>query len=186
MRMSTIPSYTPPLFPQRPRALEPLAAPKPAGGVTATNSASATPDAGSPVEDAAGGGRETTSSTLGPAALNDRIVGLLAQQVAGGSLTSAQADTLKTALGAVETGGSRHRPSGPPPGPPPQADTDDATTGTLETAASPSSSAPSAGDLLASFVKQLQSAQDRTSTYRADGARSSGQTASALLLNFKA
>lgn len=44
----------------------------------------------------------------------------------------------------------------------------------------------SASDLLASFMKQLQSAQSQTSGYRANATAGGSRLVSALLLNFEA
>lgn len=139
----------------------------------------------------AGDGSATDTGHLEPGSLGDRIDDLLAQQVGTGTLTQAQADTLKSAFGSLdaETGGvdTRQRPSGPPPGPPPGSSADDAQSGSDATASSADSSETvSSEDLLASFVKQLQSVQDRTRAYGADGTRTGGQSASPRLLNFQA
>lgn len=157
------------------------------GGIDPTSAATS----GSEVDGLQNGGDGSTTDTgdLEPASLQDRIDDLLAQQVGTGTLTQAQADTLKSAFGSLdaETGGvdTRQRPSGPPPGPPPGSSTDDAQSGSDATASSADSSdTVSSEDLLASFVKQLQSVQDRTRAYGADGTRTAGQSASPRLLNF--
>ncbi|WP_243911463.1 hypothetical protein [Methylobacterium sp. J-078] len=119
--------------------------------------------------------------------MTNRIDDLLTQQVGTGTLTEAQADTLKSAFenlgGGTEGVGARQRPQGPPPGPPP--DGSGSGSGTSD-ASSENTGATSADDLLANFVKQLQAVQNQSSAYAADGTRSSSQTASALLLNFTA
>lgn len=104
------------------------------------------------------------SARLEPADLKARIDDLIGQQVQGGRLTSDQAETLKSVLGG-EAGGS----SGAGVAAAPAADT----------------TAQSTNDLLATFVRHLQSRQDQTSPYGAGGTRAATPSASALLMNFK-
>ncbi|GJD72063.1 hypothetical protein [Methylobacterium goesingense] len=129
----------------------------------------------------------TDADRLDPGSLPDRIDDLLTQQVGNGNLTQTQADTLKSAFenlgGGTDGVGARQRPQGPPPGPPP--DASGSGSGTSD-ASSESTGTTSADDLLATFVKQLQTAQNQSRAYAADGTRSGSQTASALLLNFTA
>lgn len=150
---------------------------------------------GSPTADAASSGTGTSGTTatdlsadadrLDPGSLADRIDDLLTQQVGSGTLTQAQADTLKSAFenfgGGTDGVGARQRPQGPPPGPPPDA----SGSGTSD-ASSESTGTASGDDLLADFVTQLQTAQNQSRAYAADGTRLGSRTASALLLNFTA
>ncbi|KAB1072163.1 hypothetical protein [Methylobacterium planeticum] len=134
------------------------------------------------------GGRETR---LDPSDMKDRIDGLIDDQVTSGSLTSAQADTLKqifaqNAGGGPDdasedrdaepvggVGGRGHRPHGPPP-------TDASSAGSATDA-----SASGTDDLLTSFIQQLQATQSSASGYGASGSGSSGQTSAALLFDFQ-
>lgn len=108
---------------------------------------------------------------LGPADLKARIGDLIGQQVQSGSLTRDQATTLTTILGGDADAGSSPAANAAASGDPKSSATDP--------------SARSTHDLLATFVKQLQSQQDRTSLYGSAGARISPASASALLMNFK-
>jgi hypothetical protein len=166
---------------------EALAAKTAASGIGSTDATSASSTLDPTASDSTSSASSTDATSLDPSSLKDRIDSLLAQQVQSGTLTSAQADTLKSAFrnpdNGIEGGGGR-RPQGPPPGPPPDATSDTASDATTTSATA--STASTTDDLLASFVKQLQSSQDRTSTYGAGGTRGGGQVASSLLLNFKA
>jgi len=186
--MSTIsPQFPSPPMPRH-RMPDALSAQTPTDGIAATDAMSSASDSDAADTGLESNGSGTDSASLDPSGMTDRIDGLLAQQVQNGALTSDQADTLKTAFqsmgGGTEVGGAGHHPRGLPPGPPPDA-ADSGTPGTDPTSAAPTTSTSSTDDLLASFVKQLQTSQNRTSPYGADGARSSAQ-ASALLLNFRA
>lgn len=121
-----------------------------------------------------------TAARLDPAQMKDRIDGLIDDQVSGGTLTSDQAETLKSLFaeqGGRDGPGGPGGAGGPPPGPPPGEDM------TAE-AASGTSADSSATDLLASFIQQLQASQSGSS-YAAGGTAGSAQ-ASALLFDFKA
>lgn len=123
--------------------------------------------------------------------MKDRIDGLIDDQVTAGSLTGAQADTLKQIfarnagggpgdesgdrdegpVGGV--GGRGHRPHGPPPM---DASSAESTTG---------AGASGTEDLLTSFIQQLQATQSSASGYWASGFGGSGQTSTALLFDFQ-
>lgn len=152
------------------------------GGATTATGSPARPGG------ASSGGSETR---LDPSAVKDRVDSLIDDQVTSGSLTSAQADTLKQifAQNAPENlkggsgeadagkvggiGGHGHRPHGPPP--------------TDQAAASSATDATGTGtdDLLTSFIQQLQSAQSSASGYGANGSGSSSRASSALLFDFQ-
>jgi hypothetical protein len=78
---------------------------------------------------------------------------------------------------------------GPPPGPPPAggqppSGSNDAASGTAPTQVA-GTDASSATDLLATFIKQLQSSQGQGSGYGATGT-SGGRASGALVVNFEA
>lgn len=111
-------------------------------------------------------GEDTSSSRPDPSQVKSKIDGLIAGQVSAGTLTDDQATELKSVLQSVAPKGGHGGhggpggpggAGGPPPGGPPPGDTD-ASSGA--TSATTSSSTPStttnSSDLLAEFVKQLQ------------------------------
>ncbi|GEP09187.1 hypothetical protein [Methylobacterium gnaphalii] len=137
-------------------------------------------------------------SSLSPSDLKSRIDGLISQQVDSGALTSDQADTLKQVLSQGHSGhGGHHGVHGAGGSPPalPAADgsddsddSDDPFAAVLNgsTATTGSTSDP-AGDLLSSFMKQLQDSQNQTSAYGANGTNGNNNgSASAMLLDFQA
>ncbi|HEY0353586.1 MAG TPA: hypothetical protein VGC68_08145 [Enterovirga sp.] len=136
-------------------------------------------------------GRETR---LDPSDMKDRIDSLIDDQVTGGGLTSAQADTLKqifaqNASGGPDDesddedsgqvggiGGHCRRPHGPPPTDQVSASSAIDATDATETGAD---------DLLSSFIQQLQSSQSSASGYGASGSGSSSRSSAALLFDFQ-
>ncbi|MCE4222800.1 hypothetical protein HCU64_03470 [Methylobacterium sp. C25] len=136
-------------------------------------------------------------SSLDPSDLKSRIDGLISQQVDSGALTSDQADTLKQVLSQGHGGHGGHHgvggAGGPPPGPPPaddgsddSDDSDDPFATVLNGTSTTSSTSDSAGDLLSTFMKQLQESQNQSSAYGANGSTGGNRSASAMLLDFQA
>ncbi|GJE17392.1 hypothetical protein [Methylobacterium marchantiae] len=117
-----------------------------------------------------------TSTRLDPSQIQDKISGLIDDQVSSGSLTSDQAETLKSLFEANAPG--KGGPGGPPPGPPPSGD--DGTS----TSSSSTDSSTSVSDLLDGFMKSLQASQTSASGYAASGTRASSAGAGALLFDF--
>ena len=161
---------------------------------TALTSALAAIDAnlksgGSATDSASAPSGSTPTARLDPSAMQDKIDGLIADQVSSGTLTSDQATTLKSLFaqgdkhdgGAVAGAGGRL--SGPPPGGPPSGG------GTLGTspgsAASDTTSTTSTSDLLAGFIKQLQATQTSGAGYASSGSASVRSNASAIVLDFQ-
>ncbi|WP_019906582.1 hypothetical protein [Methylobacterium sp. 77] len=124
----------------------------------------------------------STSTRLDPSQIQDKIGGLIDDQVSSGSLTSDQAETLKSLFEANAPGkggtSGPGGPGGPPPGPPPSGD--DGTS----TSSSSTDSSTSVSDLLDSFMKSLQASQTSASGYAASGTTASSASASALLFDF--
>lgn len=150
-----------------------------------------------------------SDSRLDPSKIKDRIDGLIADQVTSGTLTSAQADTLKQifaqgpgqqqgqqsgggdqdGIDATGSGGGTgrvgHGHRGPPPGPPPSDDAADGSSSTTSSASSDSGT-DSVSDLLKSFIAQLQASQSSAAGYTGSGSSNAyGQQSSALLFDFK-
>ncbi|WP_375464518.1 hypothetical protein [uncultured Methylobacterium sp.] len=164
------------------------------GAITATDATALTTaveaiDASLQADGASGGSTASGTSTearLDPSGAKDRIDGLIADQVTGGTLTSDQAATLKSlfAQGDGEGGGTRiggYGRGGPPAAPPSDA-ADDASSpsGTGSTGGSTSSS----DDLLASFIQQLKASQSGGG-YAQGGSSSTRANPSALLFDFE-
>ncbi|NEU13524.1 hypothetical protein G3T14_15490 [Methylobacterium sp. BTF04] len=129
---------------------------------------------------------------LDPTQLKTKVDGLIDAQVSGGTLTSAQADTLKQIFasggteasqgvgGAQKAHGGHHHGGGAPP-----TTLDTPTTGSAATDATASTT--DSASLLDSFIKQLQSTQSTASGYASSGSAASRSTTSAaLLLDFQA
>ncbi|MCJ2048705.1 hypothetical protein [Methylobacterium sp. J-070] len=120
-----------------------------------------------------------TQARLDPSTLQDRIDGLISDQVSGGSLTDDQATELKALFashGRSTEASATSRGDGTPSGPPPGAAAD---------ASSPSrSGTATTNDLLATFVHQLQSSQSAGAGYGAAGT-STATTSAALLFDFQ-
>ncbi|SFK30988.1 hypothetical protein [Methylorubrum salsuginis] len=120
-----------------------------------------------------------------PAAMKDRIDGLIADQVSAGTLTSDQADTLKALFSG---GGDEARgpdgPGGPggPGGPPPSGAAGSGDTS--DSAASDGNAA--ASKLISDFLSQLQSSLGTGGGYGATGASSGSRTATSLVMDFDA
>ncbi len=124
--------------------------------------------------------------------MKDKIDGLIANQVSSGTLTSDQATTLKSLFAKGDKGdrdavGSAGGPRpGPPPGPPPSgSDTSDSSSTSADTSTSGTTSTASTSDLLASFIKQLQSTQASGTGYASSGSTAARSSASALVLDFQ-
>ncbi|WP_430911978.1 hypothetical protein [Methylobacterium sp. sgz302541] len=153
-----------------------------------------------------------SDSRLDPSKIKDRIDGLIADQVTSGTLTSAQADTLKQifsaqgpgqqqgqqsggddqdgfGIDATGSGGGTgrvgHGHRGPPPGPPPSDDAADGSSSATSSASSDSGT-DSVSDLLKSFIAQVQASQSSAAGYTGSGSSNAyGQQSSALLFDFK-
>lgn len=144
-----------------------------------------------------GGSMASTTSTtqrLSPSDLTSRVDDLIAKEVSNGTLTSDQATTLKSvfAQGRKDGGGGVGAPGGvggPSTGLPPGGDASSngstTTTGASDDA-SGTATTSSASDLLASFIKQLQSTQTQSSAYSSGGSQGGSKLSSAILLNFEA
>lgn len=111
-------------------------------------------------------GASGSTARLDPAQMQERIDGLIDDQVEGGTLTGDQAETLK---GLFAAQGGPDAVDGPPPD---QAGGKGEGTGD-----------DTASDLLASFIQQIQATQ--TGGYAANGAAARAQAVS-LLVDFKA
>jgi hypothetical protein len=138
----------------------------------------------------------STSARLDPSQMKSRIDDLISKAVSDGTLTDEQATTLKSLFsrggqdGQAGMSGAGGPPPGPPPagGPPPSASSDstsDDSSTQVADATTSSTDGTSASELLATFIKQLQSLQSQGGSYTAAGASGSGRVASALLLNFE-
>ena len=141
----------------------------------------------------------STSSSTGsvrasrpdPAAMKEKIDGLIADQVSAGSLTSAQADTL-TSLFA--SGGKGDAAGGGPggvggPGGPPPVDAASGGSGSRSssgTASDGSDANAAASRLLSDFLSQLQANLASGSGYGATGTSSGNRTATSLVMDFDA
>ncbi|MCJ2012809.1 hypothetical protein [Methylobacterium sp. J-076] len=136
----------------------------------------------------------SSGTTLDPSSIKDRIDSLISDQQSSGALTSDQASALKNLFASHgksvsssgDSDGDGGGPDGPPPGPPPggigsggSSSGDSSSVG-----ATSGTSGTSAGDLLSTFIQQLQAAQSNGSSYAASGQTSSAQS-SALLFDFK-
>lgn len=135
-----------------------------------------------PSSTSASNSTDSTLSRLDPTSMKDRIDSLIAGQVDSGALTRDQASELKNlfASGGRSTTNSDSfsGPSGaggPPPGPPPGQSQDGAS----------STSGSSTGDLLSTFLQQLQASQSSNASYSAKGSSQYGANASALLVDFR-
>jgi hypothetical protein len=119
------------------------------------------------------------SSGSSPTNLQSKIGDLIDKQVSAGTLTSDQATELKQVFQNAAPKGGPRGPGGPGGGAgarPPQnsSDHDSSTT------SSSASSSSSAADLLANFLKQLQSSMADTSSYTANGKTASTNGVSLL------
>jgi hypothetical protein len=116
-----------------------------------------------------------------PANLQSKISNLIDKQVSAGTLTSDQATELKQVFqnaAPKEVSHGAGRPGGGAGGPPPasqKASDDDSST-----TSSSASSSSSAADLLANFLKQLQSSTSDASSYTANGKTASSSGVSLL------
>lgn len=131
-------------------------------------------------------GSSNRASRPDPAAMKAKIDGLIADQVSAGTLTSDQADTLKSLFSG---GGDAARgPGGPggPSGPPPSgaAGGDTARDGSSESTTSDVNAA--ASKLISDFLSQLQSSLGNGGSYGATGASSGNRTATSLVMDFDA
>ncbi len=127
-------------------------------------------------------GSGSGATRLDPSQIQDRIGGLIDDQVSSGSLTSDQAETLRSLFEADASGqgraGAASGPGGPPPGPPPA--------GGEEAASSSTESSASLSDLLDTFMTSLQASQSKALSYASSGTPSPGSGAGALLFDFMA
>lgn len=125
-----------------------------------------------------------------PVAMKEKIDGLIADQVSAGSLTSAQADTLKSLFsgsgddvqgvdGPKGAGGPK-RAGGPPPAE--AASSDDGPSG----GALSEDANASASRLISDFLSQLQSRVSGSTGYGAAGTSSPNRTAASLVMDFDA
>ncbi|KQT60956.1 hypothetical protein ASG52_17075 [Methylobacterium sp. Leaf456] len=150
---------------------------------TALGSALDAIDAGLSADGTGSTGSSARASRPDPAAMKEKIDGLIADQVSAGTLTSDQADTLKSLFSG---GGDEARgPGGPggPGGPPPSG-----ATGGSETASDGTTSDvnAAASKLISDFLIQLQSSLGSGGGYGATGASSGSRTATSLVMDFDA
>ncbi|HJE24763.1 MAG TPA: hypothetical protein K8W01_13995 [Methylorubrum populi] len=129
--------------------------------------------------DSASGG--TRAGRPDPAAMKEKIDGLISDQVSAGNLTSEQADTLTSLFASGGEGaGGPGRPGGPPP------------KGAASDTASDGSSSGSddanaaASRLLSDFLLQLQSNLSGGSGYGATGTSRATHTGTSLVMDFDA
>lgn len=146
-----------------------------------------TETSGSAASSSASSSTSARPSRPDPAAMKEKIDGLIADQVSAGSLTSAQADTLKSLFsggGDDVQGVGGPKGAGGPGGPPPAeaASSDDGTPGST-----PSDDAnASATRLISDFLSQLQSRLSGSTGYGATGTSSTNRTAASLVMDFDA
>ena len=118
-----------------------------------------------------------------PTEMTDKINSLIDDQVSSGKLTSDQADELKGVFAAAMPSGGPGGPGGPggaggpPPGPPP-----DGAEGTDRTSSSDSTDS---SDLLSQLLEMLQQAQEKSTTYAANGTSASQLKSVSLILNYE-
>ena len=133
--------------------------------------------------DAGLSGGSGAAARLDPSQMKSRIDGLIDNAVTSGTLTGDQATTLK---GLFSRGSAQGDEAGPGVGggPPPSGSRDSASgDARLEVAGTDPSSAT---DLLATFIKQLQSAQGQGSRYGATGSDGASQATGARVIDFEA
>lgn len=121
--------------------------------------------------------------------LKSKIDDLISTEVSNGTLTSDQADELKSVFqSAFSKGpGGPGGAGGPPPGPPPSDDgSSDSASSTGQTASSSSTDSGTA-KILEQFLQALQQSQSSSSSYGANGTTSSSSSSdfSALLIDYK-
>lgn len=201
--MSTIPASSASVHSSpKQRILDTIASQAKSGKISGTDQtalASAVDDIDGALTAGATASTSSTSQPLSPSDLKSRVDDLIANEVSNGTLTSDQATTLKSVFAQGGKGGGGHGgvggpagAGGPPPGPPPSGDesSDDPTassgTSSADGSSSTASTTSSASDLLASFIKQLQSTQNQASAYSSSGSNGGSKLSSAILLNFEA
>lgn len=133
--------------------------------------------------DSASGGT-TRAGRPDPAAMKEKIDGLISDQVSAGSLTSEQADTLKSLFAS-----GRERAQGPggpggPGGPPPKGSASDTASDGSSSGSDDANAA--ASRLLSDFLSQLQSNLSGGSGYGATGTSRATQTGTSLVMDFDA
>ncbi len=128
-------------------------------------------------------GSSGRASRPDPAAMKEKIDGLIADQVSAGTLTSDPADTLKSLFSG---GGDEARGAGGPGGPggpPPSnaAGSDGASDGSYASDVN-----AAASKLISDFLSQLQSSLGSSGGYGSTGASSASRTATSLVMDFDA
>ncbi|WP_035677424.1 hypothetical protein [Bradyrhizobium liaoningense] len=113
--------------------------------------------------------------------MQSKIDDLISIEVSNGTLTSDQAEELKSVFQSAFAGGPGGA-GGPPPGPPPDDDSSDSTT---TDSTSSSSTDQTTAEILQQFLQALQQSQSSASSYGANGSSSSSSDFSALLIDFK-
>lgn len=200
--MSTISASSAAVHPShKQRILDTLASQTKSGQISSTDQTALTSavddiDSALTSDSTSRSGASSTTQRLSPSDLKSRVDDLIANEVSNGTLTSDQATTLKSVFAQGGKGGGGQGgvggpggAGGPPPGPPPGGDgSSDDSTATTGTGTSASSTATTSGasDLLASFIKQLQSTQSQASAYSSSGSNGGSKLSSAILLNFEA
>lgn len=117
--------------------------------------------------------------------LNSKIDDLISSEISNGTLSSDQADELKSVFqSAFANGpGGAGGAGGPPPGPPPS---DDSSSDSSSTDSTSSTSADSTtAEILQQFLQALQQSQSSSSSYGANGSSSGRSDFSALLIDYK-
>lgn len=115
----------------------------------------------------AGGAKSAGAARLEPAQAQEKIEGLIDEQVASGNLTTEQADALKELFESAASSGAA---------------SSDATKASEET----TTEAEAAKALIDSFLEILQQSQTKASGYAESGASEKSRSASALVLDFQA
>ncbi|WP_407187983.1 hypothetical protein [Bradyrhizobium centrosematis] len=113
--------------------------------------------------------------------MQSKIDDLISSEVSNGTLTSDQADELKSVFQSALANGPGGA-GGPPSGPPPDDSSSDASS---TDSTSSSSTDQTTAEILQQFLQALQQSQSSSSSYGANGSSSSSSNFSALLIDYK-
>ena len=168
------------------------------GSISATD-ASALTSALSSIDTSLSGAASTPTAASGnaarlePGGAKAKIDGLIDDQVTGGTLTSDQADTLKSLFAEAgpkvdDRGGARGHRGGGDPAPDAMRVAADAPSSTTGTGTTPTTTGTGneTSDLLSEFLKQLQSTMTSGAGYSSSGTSSASYATSSLVVDFKA
>ncbi|MCA1426627.1 MULTISPECIES: hypothetical protein [unclassified Bradyrhizobium] len=106
--------------------------------------------------------------------MQSRIEDLISSEVSNGTLTSEQAEELKSVFQSAFTGG----PGGPPPD-------DGSSDSTTTDSTSSSSTDQTTAEILQQFLEALQQSQSSASSYGANGSSTGNSSLAALLIDYK-